>query len=61
MTEPLIEKHAIYRGIQQLLPTELSNVNREKHKLKSFPLTVYIINNPASSAYRDKNSYEINP
>ena len=35
--------------------------HREKHKLKSFPLTVYIINNPASSAYRDKNSYEINP
>ena len=53
MTEPLIEKHAI--------STELSNVNREKHKLKSFPLTVYIINNPASSAYRDKNNYEINP
>ena len=42
MTEPLIEKHPI--------STELSNVNREKHKLKSFPLTVYIINNPASSA-----------
>ena len=53
MTEPLIEKHAI--------STELSNVHREKHKLKSFSLTVYIINNPASSAYRDKNSYEINP
>ena len=53
MTEPLIEKHAI--------STELSNVNREKHKLKSFSLTVYIINNPASSAYRDKNSYEMNP
>ena len=54
MTEPLIEKHAI--------STELSiNVNREKQKLKYFPLTVYIINNPASSAYRDKNSYEINP
>ena len=50
---PLIEKHAI--------STELSNVNREKHKLKSFPLTVYIINNPASSVYGDKNSYEINP
>ena len=53
MTEPFTEKHAI--------STELSNVNREKHKLKSFPLTVYIINNPASPAYRDKNSDEINP
>ena len=53
MTEPFTEKHAI--------STELSNVNREKHKLKSFPLTVYIINNPASPAYRDNNSYEINP
>ena len=52
MTEPFNEKHA--------MSTELSNVNREKHKL-SFPLTVYIINNPASPAYRDKNSYEINP
>ena len=53
MSEPFIEKHAI--------STELSNVNRERHKLKSFPLTVYIIKNPASAAYRDKNSYEINP
>ena len=53
MTESLIEKHAI--------STELSNVNQERHKLKSFPLTVYKINNPASSAYRDKNSYEIYP
>ena len=38
MTEPLIEKHAI--------STELYNVNREKHKLKFFPLTVYIIKKP---------------
>ena len=45
MTEPLIEKHAI--------STELSNVNREKHKLKSFPLTVYIINNPTFVNFRN--------
>ena len=38
MTEPLIEKHAI--------STELYNVNREKHKLNFFPLTVYIIKKP---------------
>ena len=42
--------------------TELSNVNREKNKLKSFPLTVYISNNLASPVYQDKkNSYKINP
>ena len=36
--------------------TELSNVNREKNKLKSFPLTVYISNNLASPVYQDKKT-----
>ena len=48
MSSSFIEKHAT--------STELSNVIREKNKLKSFLLTVYISNSLASPVYQDKKT-----